>query len=339
MGGPAGKAAYTPGAVRVSSVASLAIATGSAPLAPDVVQSINGLAEEFAFDFAMAEWRLQAAFGLGLGLSLETALPLRLTTTKARYRDSQGRTVSGLPADELHPEERTERGLGDATTDLRLQLYDAGDSWLSALVGVSLPLGSTAPDPWLDADSYTGTVRRAFFGTGTFDPRAGVDAGARVAGLEATVWGRGSASLYENRWGYRAGDRLSGGLVVGAGRSLGIDPLHVTVAGTVRHAGQASWSGRPALNSGRTDILAGLGVAWRVNPSWSADLTARRPLASWVEGGQVEWPVILSLGVYFVGGASEEGSAQQDERSAIETAPEAISSTTHGPPSAAVIRP
>lgn len=343
MGGPATSADGARVApLRLSAQGSVAFARGSAPLAPDVVQSISGLAEEFAFDFAMYEWRFGAAVGLNDRVSVEVAAPLRLTTTTARYRDSEGRNVSGLPVDDLHPEERTEKGLGDGTADLRIAAYGDDGVWVSLLAGVTIPLGTTAPDPWLDADSYTGTVRRSFFGTGTYDPRVGLDAGTTVGGVDVGVWSRAQASLYENKWGYQAGDRASGGLILGAGRSLGLDPFHGTAAVTARHAGQASWSGRPALNSGRTDVLAGLGVAWRWSPSWSVDVTVRRPLASWVEGGQVDWPLILSVGVYFVGGdgvASEPGSAQHDERSAMDTLEAAIPPTTHGPAPVAAIMP
>lgn len=302
------------------------------------MQSISGLAEEFAFDFAMYEWRFGASVGLSPGVSLEAAVPLRVTTTRARYRDSQGRNVSGLPADDLHPEERTDKGLGDASLDLRWRVYDAGGAWVDVIGGATLPLGSTAPDPWLDADSYTGTVRRSFFGTGTFDPGGGVDAGIEVAGVDLTLWARGRRPLYENRWGYRAGARAAGGVIAGAGESLGIDPVYLTVAASARHAGQAAWSGRPALNSGRTDLLAGFGVAWRIDRLWSVDLTARRPMVSWVEGGQVQWPLIVGVGLYFVA-ASEAGSAQQEERSAIDTASVAISSTTQATAPSEVMRP
>ncbi len=339
MGGPASSADGA-APIRLSAQGSVAFATGSAPLAPDVVQEISGLAEEFAFDFAMYEWRFGAALGLTDRISLDASVPLRLTTTKARYRDSQGRTVSGLPADDLHPEERTESGFGDASVDLRSLLLSAGGAWVSATAGVTLPLGTTAPDPWLEADSYTGTVRRSFFGTGTFDPRLGLDSGVGFGGVDLTLWGRATASLYENRWGYRAGERLAGGLVVDPAGALGLDRLRLTATSTVRHGGQATWSGRPALNSGRTDVLVGLGAAWSLGAGWSVDVQAQRPVLTRVEGGQVDWPVILSVGGYFEGAASDAGSAQQDERSATDTPGAAMSDTTQGPPSAAAaIRP
>ena len=337
MGGPASPADGA-APVRLSAQGSVAFATGSAPLAPDVVQAISGLAEEFAFEFAMYEWRFGAALGLTDRVCLDASVPLRLATTKARYRDSQGRTVSGLPADDLHPEERTEYGLGDASADLRAIVFSSGGAWLTAQAGVTLPLGSTAPDPWLAADSYTGTVRRSFFGRGTFDPQVGVDAGAVLRGVQGTAWGRAGASLYENGLGYRAGDRLSAGLIVDPSRALGLDRLHVQATTAVHHAGRAAWSGRPALNSGRTDLLVGLGAAWRLPGGWSVDLQAQRPVVTAVQGGQVQWPLVLTVGGYFEGGASDAGSAQQEDRSAMETPSAAMSETIQGPPSAAAPR-
>ncbi len=315
MGGPAHSAEDRDASLRLFTIGALSLATGSAPLAPDVVRSISGLAQDFAFDFEMYEWRLGASLPLAPRLSAEVAVPLRRSVTRAHYRDAEGRRVTGLPSDDLHPEESSEAGFGDATVDVHAATADGEGWWLSLTAGASLPTGTTAPDPWLPADQYTGTIRRAFFGTGTVDPRGGVNAGWNLAGVDLGLWGHGAASLYENRWGYRAGPRLGGGLRAGASSALGLDPLHVSLSAELRHDGQATWSGRPARNTGRTDVLAGVGLAWRMTDRWSLDLTVRRPVASWHEGGQVQWPLIVQMGFYGSPATSESGEAPSSMRS------------------------
>lgn len=296
--------------------------------------------EDVAFDFSMYEWRLGAAVGLSDRISLGATLPFRLSTTESRFRDDQGRIVSGLTPDPLHPEKRTETGLGDITTDLFVLVYNAGDTWVAFQAGVSLPIGTTARNPWKESDGDLRAAQLAFFGTGTFDPRVGFDAAVALAGLDMTAWGRGATSLYDNEWGYRAGRQLDGGLRVDPGRALGLEALRFSGSLDVQHLGQATWSGTPAQNTGRTDILVGLGVAWHVAPHLSLDITVRRPVVSWFEGGQVQWPLIVGVGLYFEDAAKAAGSTQQEERSTMETSASPTSETTHASDAAtAAIRP
>ena len=97
----------------------------------------------------------------------------------------------------------------------------------------------------------------------------------------------------ENRHGYRPSDTYQGGLSIA--RPIGVSAWSLRVAPEVYYESVAQWTDTPSQNSGRFDVLAGIGASWSGSHDWSFDILAKTAIYSEVEGGQLDYPGIVQF--------------------------------------------
>ncbi len=239
---------------------------------------------------SLAELRAFAEYGLASAWTLQLQLPVKLIRSDVTYRRPDG---TPYPDDYvgIHHRNETLAGVMDPWLTFRKGLGLGAWRW-GLRGGLTLPLGRTEPDPFEAGER--GEAHQHFqFGTGTFNPLAGVDL-VRSFG-RTTVAGYAFAQVipFENRHGFRAGDRVSAGAAVlrsfGAGRSgsLTFDVVHEEAE---RWHGVVQQDG----NLGRTDLLAGAGVEVGT-PAGPLTLAVRTPAWQRVVGGQVSYPAIVTV--------------------------------------------
>lgn len=246
----------------------------------------------------VGELRVAVEYALTDRIGLQLQAPIKLMNTAITYRRLDG---TAFVPDWVGIHHRDETLVG--VTDPWLTGRIAGELAEFALVGrlgLSLPLGSTVPNPFVAG--HEGLEHQHFqFGTGTVNPIVAGEIARRFG--EWTASGHLLAMLvpYENGYGFQAGHRLAGGVSVGGelvgklGGMLGIDVVHEAAE---RWDGVVQQDG----NLGRTDVLAAATLSYPVGEQVFT-LSVRTPVYQRVVGGQVSYPAIVSLGVERVFGA------------------------------------
>jgi thiol-disulfide isomerase/thioredoxin len=166
---------------------------------------------------------------------------------------------------------------------------------LSARIGTTIPIGGTVPNPFLLGDMGI-EHEHVQFGTGTFVPILGVEAYRRFGGVTVDTYFLTLQSLYENGYGYRAGNRYAFG--VGAASDLGTKRWRFRATLDYASESAESWSGivyTDEGNIGRTDVLAGLEATYRIGDDWHASIAAKVPVYTHVIGGQIDTPAYAQL--------------------------------------------
>lgn len=244
------------------------------------------------------ELRLAGEWGFAEGWSLTAMAPLRLVRTTIQYENMQGQPIT-LDYENIHHRNETLFGLADPWLVVARGFgFDAADLALSLRAGVTIPLGTTQPDPFL-LERQGKTHEHIQFGTGTFDPVAGFELkksflspwnGALLAAGTARV------VLYENAKGYQAGSRFIGEAAV-AGK-IGYTGLAWRAGAMAYRENAERWATSPVTdegNLGRTELLADLGLVWAVGNEWTVAATVRIPVFSKTEGEQLSYPALGEL--------------------------------------------
>lgn len=239
--------------------------------------------------------RLSADLGVTPVLALAVEVPLRLFATGIRYEDFAGREVPIANAG-IHHRDETLFGLGDPRLGARLG-FRAGDWTFGMTLGLRLPLGRTEPNPYTER-AETRPHEHFQFGTGTFDPEAGIVVDHDFGDFTLGAWAWLRAALYENSHGFQAGNRYAGGLTAATSFGLAAWRFSATVDANAELAER--WNGLPPVgdgNQGRFDLYAGLGATFRPTDAFFVGLSARMPLYTHIVGGQLELPVVVSVDV------------------------------------------
>jgi thiol-disulfide isomerase/thioredoxin len=245
-------------------------------------------------DIVFLESRLEAELGVTDGLAVAAVLPLRVIGTGITFRDAMSGDEVPLAAPNIHHRDETLAGAGDPW--LLLRAGRGWDAWqLDGRAGVTLPVGRTEEDPFARGDLGL-EHQHIQMGTGTVGLVAGIAAGRVMGRWRAGVWGLTQQFVYENGKGYHAGDRYA------AGASLRWAPGRwVLGAGVEAQAETAErWNGVEPTddgNRGRVDVLLGLDAAWRVNDVWALTASVKTPVHTDVVGGQIDYPLVVGLGV------------------------------------------
>lgn len=167
---------------------------------------------------------LTASRGVRDGVQWTLRLPYDVKDQRIRYTTLGGAPFTP-PYGDIH--HRTERltGLGDPSLTLDWQQRD-----FLLTAGTTIPLGHIEPNP-IVAGREGRRHEHLQFGSGTFEPRVGVQYAAPVGDRDVTLFARAETrlSLYENREGFRppttviwsAGPSFRTSLF---GRSIGVDP-------------------------------------------------------------------------------------------------------------------
>lgn len=246
-------------------------------------------------DMDLVDLTLLARLGLTKRVGLELDIPYREVRTDASFLDEEGAPLPDFES--IHHRTETVAGLADLRLAGRFRVLPPaeGEGWvLDALGGLSLPTGHTEPDPFaLGEEGHE--HQHIFFGTGTFDPIAGLEAYRRWGDLQVAGWLKLRTSLYENSFGYRAGTQASAGF--GVNPSFGLGSWSLLAQLEVYHEEPSRWRSREARNSGRTDLTGNLGVSWAPSPHWNLHALVKLPENLAARGGQLELSPVISVGV------------------------------------------
>ncbi len=241
------------------------------------------------------ELRAMVEVSLSSSLGLESHLPFRLVTSTIRYTIDDGQPYTPLDPD-VHHRDETLAGIADPWLLGRIGGALAG-WWLSARTGISVPLGKTEPNPFALGDLGL-RHQHIQFGNGTFDPVVVLDAGKSFGRLQTSAYAQAVISLYENKHGFRAGNRVVTG-IAGGGQLFG--NLVALLGLDLMYDGPEHWDGQIRQDGflGRTELLAGATLTRPLGATtFSASVRAplhRHIIAGSGKPGQLSSPVILTL--------------------------------------------
>jgi hypothetical protein len=246
------------------------------------------------------ELRLHAEYGLTNWLSIDLLWALRVVHVDFRLEDATTRMPITPPyGPDIHHRTETLVGLTDPWLSLRAA-ERLGPWQLSFRAGLTLPVGSTVPNPF--ALGRAGKPHEHIqLGTGTVDPLAGLEVRRGIGRFSVAGWVLAKASLYQNPHHYQAGSQL----LVGANVSsdLWLPRLSFMLGALVYNEQPERWDGVTETegNLGRTDLLIESSITWRFSGWWSATVAARVPVLSETVGAQLNTPAIgeISIGRSF----------------------------------------
>jgi hypothetical protein len=245
-------------------------------------------------DLTISEVALVTEAGVARGLGIEAVIPVRVVRTRIRFEDMEHQPIV-VPNGSIHHRNETLSGPGDPW--LLMHGARAVGSWtLAARAGVSIPLGRTEPNPF--ALGRLGLPHQHIqFGTGTWDPVAGLAAGRRFGQVGFVVHALARLVFGTNGHGYRAGDRFFARAALDrriAGSWRGI------VGMDVAHEQAEAWGGMIETegNLGRTDLLASIGLT-RPLGAGGFHLAVKIPLVTRATGAQVHYPLIVAVGMSY----------------------------------------
>jgi hypothetical protein len=252
--------------------------------------------------FYAGEVRPIVAVGLTDTFGVEAQVPFRLLRSIVTFRRLDG-TAFTPDYENIHHRDETLAGLGDPWL-LGRASWARGPWVLTGRAGVGLPLGGTEPDPF--ARGRAGLPHQHVqLGTGLFHPVLSLDAVWKLGALRFTGYGQAVLFFYENRHGYRAGNRYALGL---GGDTAVVGPLRAGLAVDLVNEQPERWSGvvQQDGNVGRTDLLVGGTLVYTAG-DLLASLSVRVPVwQHFIEGGahggdpgQLTYPAIVGLSVQY----------------------------------------
>lgn len=246
--------------------------------------------------FYIAELRPVVAVGVLDALALELQLPLRVVNSDITFRRLDD-TAFEPDYQNIHHRDETLYGIADPWL-LARSTVALGPLALTGRAGLGLPLGSTEEDPF--ARALAGLSHQHIqFGSGTFHPVLALDAELPLGSARLSGYGQTVLFLYENGHGYRPGHRYLAGasadveLLAGLRAGGGLDLLNEQAE---RWDGVVQQDG----NVGRTDVLLGGSVSYRLEPV-ALSLSVKVPVYQHFlehegEPGQLTYPAIVALG-------------------------------------------
>jgi hypothetical protein len=242
------------------------------------------------------ELRLHAEVGLTNWLSLDLLWALRIVHVDFRLEDAATRRPIPPPyGPDIHHRTETLVGPSDPWLSLRAARR-LGDWWMLFRAGLTLPVGSTVPNPF--ALGRAGLPHEHIqLGTGTVDPLVGVELRRGVGRFSVAGWMLAKASLYQNAHHYQAGSQLLVGANVTS--DLWLRRLSFMLGAILYNEQPEHWDGVTETegNLGRTDVLVETSITWRFRDKWSATVAARVPVFSETVGAQLNTPAIGELSI------------------------------------------
>jgi hypothetical protein len=265
-------------------------------------------AHDHVLDFGMYAIRLSGEYVPTDGLAVGLILPIQAADVSAHFHDDEGEEIESFES--IHHRDELMFGIGDpeVTGIWEAVTPGADQPWgLKLELGTSLPLGATEPDPF--ALGMAGqTHQHLFFGTGTFDPIAAFELRYAGSGWTSILWSRSRVSLYANSHGYTGAGVTQGGL--GVLTSFGLESFKFLIEAGALEESPAKWGSEPAKNSGRTELMVNLGMAWFGSENWTYSAMVKRPVYTSMLGGQMDIPLVSMISATYMSGAPEEDGAQ-----------------------------
>ncbi len=252
-------------------------------------------AQEHDQRFYIAELRPVVALGLLDELGLELQLPLRVVNSNITFRRLDGAAFEP-DYENIHHRDETLYGIADPWLLARSTLV-LGRLALTGRAGFGVPLGSTEEDPFARARAGL-SHQHIQFGSGTFHPVLALDAELALGSARLAAYAQSVLFLYENRHGYRPGNRYL------LGTSVDVAVLAALRAGAsldVLNEQAERWDGEVQQdgNVGRTDVLLGGSVSHPLGDVLLS-LSLKVPVYQHFlehegEPGQLTYPAIVAL--------------------------------------------
>ena len=257
-------------------------------------------------DILMEEFRLTASYRIIERLAVDVMIPLRHTMIEATFEDEDGHVIPGFTS--IHHRTETLVGLADivlGTSLLAIKPSTELPLSLTVQVGTTLPTGNIVPDPFkLGAQGLD--HQHMFFGTGTINPTVGLHVGFDFEFLRLALTNHARLVFMTNSEGYRPSTTLATDLNVII--PTPVEGLDAVIGAGVFLEGTALWDGKPALNSGRTDVLTAAGVSWDPGEGLTGSLIIKVPVYIEAKGGQLEMPLLIQATIGGRFSLTDEGS-------------------------------
>ncbi len=242
----------------------------------------------------LGDARLTVDYGVTANVAVSMMLPVRTVDTSIRYL-ADGAEVD-LTAPNIHHRNETLSGVADPWVFARVAVV-RGAWLLGARAGVTLPLGRTEEDPFALGDMGL-AHQHIQFGSGIFAPLLGAEVERSFARWRLSAWVLTQQALYENAKGYHPGDRYAGGVTASSALNTKLWDFGLGLEGQGETAER--WGGVTHTddgNRGRFDLLAGASVTRRLPRDLALTASIKAPLYTHVVGGQLEYPLLATLGV------------------------------------------
>jgi len=250
--------------------------------------------------FWLGELRPILAFGITPAFGIEAQIPVRVVRTTIQFRRLDG-TPFTPDYENIHHRDETLAGFADPWL-LARATGTIGPVRLTTRAGIGLPVGSTEEDPF--ARGRAGLAHQHIqFGTGTVHPVFALDASLPIGRVRVGSYAQALVFVYENTYGYQAGNRYAGGLAGDV--DVLVPALRVGLSADVLNERPERWGGivQQDGNVGRTDLLAGAAVSYAFGdvvaslavkiPVWQHFIEAGH--LHGFEPGQLTYPAIVNL--------------------------------------------
>lgn len=252
-------------------------------------------ARRHSLDYFIVQWGVSASLVVGERIALDAEIPLHTNRNFAEFLDAEGQPIAEYES--IHHRDETLVGIGDLRLGARYRVRRAPglhDWSLDLRAGLRLPTGGIQPDPF-SLGRAGKEHQHVFFGAGVVRPGLGFQATRVGLAHNVTFWGDAQVALSSNRHGYRPSDVFQGGAVIS--RLVGLSDWRVRLEPQVYYETIARWSDNDSPNSGRWEALLGAGVTWTGSPDWAFDVLTKRAIYRKVEGGQLDFPLVVQVGV------------------------------------------
>ena len=259
--------------------------------------ALEDQAQQHVLDFQIMSLELSAVYGLSTRLALDLNVPFRVSAIKAEFIDGQQVSLPNFTS--IHHRDEVIAGFGDLRLSGRYRVLRGNSDFplsLDLRLGTTIPSGGTEPNPF-ELGRQGERHQHLFYGSGTFDPLAGLEIYYNTGGFALMSWTSARLSVYENGFGYRGRSSINAGL--GVAHSLGLKDWRFRAQMIGRHETPAQWSEQDARNSGLSDLLASLGIAYMISPRFLLNLDMKKTVFQQSRGGQLQMPGLLGLGLSY----------------------------------------
>lgn len=242
--------------------------------------------------FTVGEWKAGVAWGASESLGFEVVVPFKWMRTEIVYRRLDGTTFEP-DYENIHHRSETLSGIGDPRLGGRTG-WPLGEGTLSVLTGLTIPLGSTEKNPFERGDAGL-RHQHVQLGTGTFDPFVAFDARYPFGEWRARAFGDVLLPVFENPYGYQAGERAT---IAAEGSRLVTRGIRMSGSVLVAHEEPERWDGKIQQdgNLGRTDVLLGVSAMFPLR-DFALSIDASTPVYQKIHGGQLDYPGILGVAI------------------------------------------
>ncbi len=241
---------------------------------------------------------VSTALGLTTWAEAEINVPIQFIRRRPKSLDANGDVLSDYMS--VHHSDETILLLGDISLIGRFRIINARlvpNLIVDIRTGVAYSTTNIGLNP---ADiGQIGHVHEsgAFLDNGTFNPIVGLETFYNFDGWSLYGWVSTKTALYDNKDEYRAPNQITSGL--GAASGFGLKQWEFQLGSTVYYEATATWSGKPAQNSGRTSIIATANVRFVKATTWDASLSLLVPWDVQVAGDQIDTPLFLAMDINY----------------------------------------